>query len=123
MKSKIIFIVERDQEARVYFRKALEEKSHYVISTASATEALEMLKNMSGPHLVLLKPDPLDIEGADFIKFLRKIPWLKSVPICQIGSENVPSLEGSCCTAEKADFEKILKWLDTGVPEKFWLMP
>jgi CheY-like chemotaxis protein len=111
MKNKSILVIERDHEARVLIRRALEDRGHFVISATSGAEAIVLLEKMSIPTLILINPQLNYMDPQGFIQLIRRMPGFEKIPIGQIGIAEKPLAEISCM-ADTADLSPILNFLE-----------
>lgn len=109
---RTILIVDSDHDTRVLLRKTLEESGHFVISTGSGVEALEMCQKMTPPSLVLLAPDIPIMTAKRFISLLREVPNYGAVAVSQIARTGQERITGTCCEVKSADLALLLSWLE-----------
>lgn len=81
MKTKSIFIIYGDHQTRVNLRYYYESDGHYVVSSASATEALTLLQEMTPPDVILIGGDFPYLSASSFVSIVKNHDYLKNVPI------------------------------------------
>lgn len=111
MKIKSVLVIERDHEARVLIRRALEDRGHFVISATSGAEAIVLLEKMSVPALILLNPHLNYMDPQGFVNLIRRMAGFENIPFGQIGISETP-LAGLSCMTNTDDLSPVLKFLE-----------
>ena len=75
-----IMIIDDEHDTRVALRQILEAEGYYVFSATNGRDALEILKWVKPPGLILLDLMMPLMSGWDFIKEKRKTPNLADIP-------------------------------------------
>lgn len=90
-------------------RSALEHEGYFVISAPNGRDALDLLRKMTPPSMVLLDINMPLMNGEEFLKTFRKQPQWASIPVAQISGEQDKSLPGTCYSFKKPlDLSKLL---------------
>jgi CheY-like chemotaxis protein len=83
-KTKTILVIEPDHDVRVQIRKELEDHGYLVVSTANGNEAIELLREMTAPSLILLSSNPALHCREKFIVELGQDQDLNSIPVLHL---------------------------------------
>lgn len=106
-----IFVIINDHEPRVKLREYFEGLGHYVVSTASAADALDLLQNISRPNLIIIGGNFPLLSVSDYLKIIKNDVRLASIPAALIKSSKGP-LEGTCFELDmenKQSWSEVLK--------------
>lgn len=106
-----IFIVINDHETRVKLREFFEGLGHYVVSTASAADALDLLQNISRPNLIIIGGNFPLLSVSEFLRIIKNDARFSSIPTALIKSPKGP-LEGTCFELDmgnKQSWSEVLK--------------
>ena len=91
-----IFYVEDDMDYAFFMQSAVQEVKDTLNLTIveDGTEALQKLQNFADtktkPKLILLDLNLPGLSGLDLLKFIRDIPYLKSVPVILFSTSDNP---------------------------------
>lgn len=84
----VVLVVEDDTEFRTVLREALEHQGCRVISVGQGDHALQILRNMTPPELVLLDLQMPVMDGWTFLEEQARDPALSRVPVVIITSSS-----------------------------------
>lgn len=89
-----VLIVEDDHDTRVEIRNALEDSGYYVLSATNGFDALEILKNITPPCLILLDLRMPIYNGWEFLELKAKSEKIAQIPIIAISTnENLEKIK------------------------------
>ncbi|MEP6896747.1 MAG: response regulator [Chloroflexota bacterium] len=88
--AKKIVIVEDEPAAADLFEAMLRVSEYEVIKTHSGTGALSVIQNEM-PDAVLLDIMMPDISGIEVLRFLRREPNLRQIPVVVVSAKALPS--------------------------------
>jgi CheY-like chemotaxis protein len=91
-----ILVIEPDHNTRVAVRNILEAEGHFVVSSASGSEALAILEKISTPSLILIATEIAVNHPHLSVESLRNIEKYLSVPIAQLRNPSDLLLSGTC---------------------------
>ena len=78
---KTILVVEDDHDTRVSVRQQLEAEGYFVFSAANGKSALEILRRIKPPCLILLDLVMPVMDGEEFIRVIDSDPALHVIPV------------------------------------------
>ncbi|MBV6397070.1 MAG: Polar-differentiation response regulator DivK [Anaerolineales bacterium] len=88
-KQKTVLIVEDEPDAAELFAEMMRVNGFRVVKTFSSTPAIEMLANEQ-PDLVLLDLMMPDISGLEVLRFMRREPHYKDLPVIVVSAKSMP---------------------------------
>lgn len=110
-KCKTVFVIDNNHDSRVSIRRQLEDAGHFVVSSASSLEALQLAGQMSAPSLILLGGRMPTLDSSQFLTLLKKIPGYEDARVLQIGLPADPRIEGTELMVSPNDMRPIIQWL------------
>jgi CheY-like chemotaxis protein len=113
-KTKMIMLIEDDHEMRVKLRKRLEEVGYLVVSASDGAMALECLRNMTPPHVIVLDMNMAIMSGDQVLKAVKADARLTSIPVIQISDSGAPLKKDACCMLSNLDdANKLVELIET----------
>ena len=89
MKNLKILLIEDDEIERMKFSKvASKNGNHTIIEAENGEKALDILKQIEMPNLIILDLNMPKINGVEFLKILKTIPNLQYIPIIVMSTSN-----------------------------------
>lgn len=83
---KTILIVEDDHDTRVSLRQILEGEGYYVFSAANGNQAINLLRVIKPPCLILLDILMPIMNGQEFLEEIEKDSLLHAVPVIVVSA-------------------------------------
>lgn len=108
---KNILIVINDHQTRVRLRSIFENLGHYVVSTGTAADAINLIQNITLPNLIISGGNFPILSVSDFVKILQAKDEFKHIPICLLKSHK-GLLEGTCYSLDLEDPNSALEALN-----------
>lgn len=109
-----ILVVEDDHETRVTLRHCLEQAGYFVVSTTNGQTALDLLKQMTLPEVILLDINMPILNGDQFLKVVQADPDLRSIPIIQMSAASNPRRLGvHTALAKPLELDKLLEVIES----------
>jgi len=114
-----VLVIDDDHNIRVVIRQALETYGYTVHSATNGRDALELLKKIENPDVILLDLMMPFMSGWEFIKEQKKIPALAKIPVVIVSAAE--AVEGTILPAQGLikkpfELETLLKTV-----EGYWL--
>jgi len=88
-KQKTVLIVEDEPDAAELFAEMMRVNGFRVVKTFSSTPAIDLLANEQ-PDLVLLDLMMPDISGLEVLRFMRREPHYKDIPVIVVSAKSMP---------------------------------
>ncbi|MCP3137144.1 response regulator [Pyxidicoccus xibeiensis] len=92
-----VLVVEDDEDIRAAIAEILEGEGYEVAIAANGSEALDELRHLRKPALILLDLMMPVMNGHEFLAHIRETPKLKSVPVLvltAVSTEAPPGARG-----------------------------
>lgn len=112
MQKKNILIVEDDRGIRNALQEILELENYDVITAKNGEEGLKLLKGDNIPHLVLLDLTMPVMNGAEFLKELKKDKSFTGLPVILLTAASdikIPTVEVTDVLKKPFEIEALLK--------------
>src|SRR5262245_2933900 len=108
-----IMLVEDDFDVRDALIPALEYDGHHVVGAANGREALEQLRAMPAPSLILLDLMMPEMNGTEFRAAQLRDPTLASIPVVIVSADvaaeqKAAALGAVGCLRKPLDIEDLL---------------
>jgi CheY-like chemotaxis protein len=113
-----ILIVEDDHDTRVSLRQTLEGEGYYVFSAANGSQAIELLRRVKPPSLILIDILMPVMNGEELIGHLSTDPVLRLVPAIVVSAfpEDAKRLVASAFVEKPINLKLLLKLIDEYLP-------
>jgi len=113
MKNGLVLIVEDDHDIRVALRNCLEEAGYAVVSATNGVRALEILKEMTKPKVIILDMNMPLMNGDEFLRVIKNDLDLKTISVIQISAATNLQRSGVCCALPKPiDINRLLRAIE-----------
>jgi len=89
MANRKILLVEDDLDVREALADTLEDRGFEVITAANGLEALDLLRRVEAPSLVLLDLMMPVMDGYEFLEAQRRDPILAAIPVAIVTAGQV----------------------------------
>lgn len=108
---KTILIIEDDHDIRVTLRQVFEAADYVVLSAANGLGALDLLKVVAPPDLIVCDLNMPLMSGESFIKRKKEDPKIKDVPIIVISAfhEKFCKYPDVTCMPKPLDMYQLVK--------------
>ena len=90
MRQKTIFIIEDEPGIRDFLSRLLELEGYKTITASNGHSALEMLKDMTAPDLILLDVVMPEMNGIEFMNALKADHVLVTIPVAIVSAYDQP---------------------------------
>jgi len=87
---KTVIVVEDEPDAAELFAEMMRVSGYRVLKTYSSTPAISMIAEEQ-PSVVILDIMMPDISGLEVLKFMRRDPNLKEIPVIVVSARSMPS--------------------------------
>lgn len=113
MGQKTIFIIEDEPGIRDFLSRLLELEGYKTVTASNGHSALEMLKDMPPPDLILLDVVMPEMNGLEFMKALKEDHVLVTIPVAIVSAHDQPEGADSAKTFIKkpVDIDALLKFI------------
>ncbi len=88
--TKTVIVVEDEPEAAEMFAEMMRVSGFRVLQTYSSAPAIAMISNEK-PDVVLLDVMMPDVSGLEVLRFMRRDPQLKHIPVIVVSAKGMPS--------------------------------
>jgi CheY-like chemotaxis protein len=85
--NKVILIVDDDQRNIFALRLTLKAKGYQVLSSTSASEAIEILEANKGVALILMDMMMPEIDGYEAIQLIRNSSFMGKIPVIAVTAQ------------------------------------
>jgi CheY-like chemotaxis protein len=85
---KTVLVIEDDHDLRVSLRQVLEAAGFYVFTVTNGFNALELLKVIPAPKLIICDMNMPIMNGAEFIQAKHKHDDLREIPLIVMSSDH-----------------------------------
>lgn len=106
-----VLVVVNDHQNRVDLRNFYEDLGHYVVSTATAADGLNLLQNISKPDVIIIGGDFPILSVSEFMNIVKADENLKSIPVALVKNKK-GTLEGICMELDTRDRNSMAKLID-----------
>jgi CheY-like chemotaxis protein len=109
-----ILIVEDDKEIRESLKDVLEIEGYQVVTASNGQEAIETLRTMPQPCLILLDLMMPVMNGWEFLKYRRTFDALATIPVAIVtaaGEIKSQGLHAEAIIKKPIDLDVLLKWV------------
>jgi len=89
-KQKTVIVVEDEPDAAEMFAEMMRLSNYKVLKTYSSTPAITMIANEK-PDVVILDMMMPDISGLEVLRFMRREPELRFIPVIIVSAKSTPS--------------------------------
>ena len=96
---KVILIVDDDQRNIFALRLTLKAKGYQVLSSTSASEAIEILETNKGVALILMDMMMPEIDGYEAIQLIRNSSLLGKIPVIAVTAQAMSGDREKCLEA------------------------
>ena len=86
--TKTVIVVEDEPEAAEMFAEMMRVSGFRVLQTYSSTPAIAMIANEK-PDVVLLDVMMPDVSGLEVLRFMRRDPQLKDIPVIVVSAKSM----------------------------------
>lgn len=115
MKNKMIFLIEDEPDIRESLREVLEMEGYKVSCAPNGFEAMEALRDLPTPELILLDMLMPVMNGKEFREWQLTTPRLKSVPVIVLSADpSQKELEGILHLQKPVDLSELLAAVKNG---------
>lgn len=97
--NKVILIVDDDQRNIFALRLTLKAKGYQVLSSTSASEAIEILETNKGVALILMDMMMPEIDGYEAIQLIRNSSSLGKIPVIAVTAQAMSGDREKCLEA------------------------
>ncbi|MGE8429869.1 MAG: response regulator [Sphingobacterium sp.] len=97
--NKVILIVDDDQRNIFALRLTLKAKGYQVLSSTSASEAIEILETNKGVALILMDMMMPEIDGYEAIQLIRNSSLLGKIPVIAVTAQAMSGDREKCLVA------------------------
>jgi CheY-like chemotaxis protein len=87
---KTVIVVEDEPDAAELFAEMMRVSGYRVLKTYSSTPAISLISKEQ-PDVVILDIMMPDISGLEVLRFMRRDPNLKSIPVIVVSARSMPS--------------------------------
>jgi CheY-like chemotaxis protein len=87
---KTVIVVEDEPDAAELFAEMMRVSGFRVLKTYSSTPAISLI-NKEQPDVVILDIMMPDISGLEVLRFMRRDPQLKNIPVIVVSARSMPS--------------------------------
>jgi len=87
---KTVIVVEDEPDAAELFAEMMRVSGFRVFKTYSSTPAISLIAK-EHPNVVILDIMMPDISGLEVLRFMRRDPILKSIPVIVVSARSMPS--------------------------------
>ena len=87
---KTVIIVEDEPDAAEMFAEMMRVSGYRVVKIFSSTPAIGIIK-AENPDVVILDVMMPDISGLEVLRFMRREPELKNIPVILVSAKSMPS--------------------------------
>jgi two-component system, OmpR family, phosphate regulon response regulator PhoB len=87
---KTVIVVEDEPDAAELFAEMMRVSGFRVFKTYSSTPAISLI-NKEQPDVVILDIMMPDISGLEVLRFMRRDPQLKNIPVIVVSARSMPS--------------------------------
>jgi CheY-like chemotaxis protein len=87
---KTVIVVEDEPDAAELFAEMMRVSGFRVFKTYSSTPAISLI-NKEQPDVVILDIMMPDISGLEVLRFMRRDPQLKDIPVIVVSARSMPS--------------------------------
>ena len=101
---KVILIVDDDQRNIFALRLTLKAKGYQVLSSTSASEAMEILEGNKGVALILMDMMMPEMDGYETIKNIRQHEDYARLPIIAVTAKSMIGDREKCIQAGASDY-------------------
>ncbi|WP_336835099.1 MULTISPECIES: response regulator [Sphingobacterium] len=96
---KVILIVDDDQRNIFALRLTLKAKGYQVLSSTSASEAIEILEANKGVALILMDMMMPEIDGYEAIQLIRNSSFMGKIPVIAVTAQAMSGDREKCLEA------------------------
>ncbi|GAA0884936.1 hypothetical protein GCM10009120_35340 [Sphingobacterium siyangense subsp. cladoniae] len=96
---KVILIVDDDQRNIFALRLTLKAKGYQVLSSTSASEAIEILEANKGVALILMDMMMPEIDGYEAIQLIRNSSFMSKIPVIAVTAQAMSGDREKCLEA------------------------
>ena len=96
---KVILIVDDDQRNIFALRLTLKAKGYQVLSSTSASEAIEILEANKGVALILMDMMMPEIDGYEAIQLIRNSSFIGKIPVSAVTAQAMSGDREKCLEA------------------------
>ncbi len=96
---KVILIVDDDQRNIFALRLTLKAKGYQVLSSTSASEAIEILEANKGVALILMDMMMPEIDGYEAIQLIRNSSFTGKIPVIAVTAQAMSGDREKCLEA------------------------
>ncbi|MGJ1407549.1 response regulator [Sphingobacterium siyangense] len=96
---KVILIVDDDQRNIFALRLTLKAKGYQVLSSTSASEAIEILEANKGVALILMDMMMPEIDGYEAIQLIRNSSFIGKIPVIAVTAQAMSGDREKCLEA------------------------
>jgi DNA-binding response OmpR family regulator len=89
-RQKTVIVVEDEPDAAEMFAEMMRLSNYKVLKTYSSTPAITMIANEK-PDVVILDMMMPDISGLEVLRFMRREPELRLIPVIIVSAKSMPS--------------------------------
>jgi CheY-like chemotaxis protein len=107
-RSRLVLVVEDDEELRELVREALELNDYRVVVAQEGQQALDALARIGPPRFVLLDLLMPGMNGWEFLERMRARPELADVPVVVCSSVPSEAPPGVRVMPKPLNFERLL---------------
>ncbi|WET68635.1 response regulator [Sphingobacterium sp.] len=97
--NKVILIVDDDQRNIFALRLTLKAKGYQVLSSTSASEAIEILEANKGVALILMDMMMPEIDGYEAIQLIRNSSLMGKIPVIAVTAQAMSGDREKCLEA------------------------
>ncbi|MBB1643181.1 Polar-differentiation response regulator DivK [compost metagenome] len=97
--NKVILIVDDDQRNIFALRLTLKAKGYQVLSSTSASEAMEILEANKGVALILMDMMMPEIDGYEAIQLIRNSSLMGKIPVIAVTAQAMSGDREKCLEA------------------------
>ncbi|WP_159726915.1 response regulator [Sphingobacterium sp. 18053] len=97
--NKVILIVDDDQRNIFALRLTLKAKGYQVLSSTSASEAMEILEANKGVALILMDMMMPEIDGYEAIQLIRNSSLMGKIPVIAVTAQAMSGDREKCLKA------------------------
>jgi CheY-like chemotaxis protein len=90
MKQKTVLVVEDEPDAAELFAEMMRVNGFHVVKTYSSTPAIDLIAQEK-PDVVILDVMMPDISGLEVLRYMRREPELKHIPVIVVSAKSMPS--------------------------------
>lgn len=87
---KTVIVIEDEADAAEMFAEMMRVSGFRVIKTSSSIPAIDLIRHEI-PDVVLLDVMMPDVSGLEVLRFMRREPDLKEIPVIVISAKGMPS--------------------------------